>query len=81
MLAERHFTLRAETRVACDGGPYAKLAERIGMLLQRDPCIEHLIINGRKHFMLVRWGRDHVHTLKAQPMSTACFPLAKQRTR
>jgi len=60
------FVLQAKTRMSCDNGKYAELAHRIEMLLQQDECLWHPIINNQQYFMLVCWGRDHVHTLKAQ---------------
>ena len=65
-LGEAALTVRAETRFACDRGPYAALAERIARMLIRDEEHRTLVIRGRLHRMLVTWGRDHVHTLKAQ---------------
>jgi len=66
VLSVKTFTLRAETRLSCNRGPYAELGRRIGMLLQQEEYMWRPIINGKQYFMFVCWGRDHVHTLKAQ---------------
>jgi hypothetical protein len=60
------FTLKPRTRIQCNRGVYAKLAHRVELLLQRNEEQRGLVINGRLYRMLVTWGRDHVHTLKAQ---------------
>lgn len=65
-LAETVFLLTPRTRIACDRGPYAKLAERLEQMLADNNENEPLLIRGRLHRMFVPWGRDHVHTLKAQ---------------
>jgi hypothetical protein len=64
--AHATFVLRAQTRMACDRGPYAALATRIEQFLEQNDERGGVLINGRMHRMLVTWGRDHVHTLKAQ---------------
>lgn len=64
-LAFTRFTLRAETRFACDRGPYAALAGRIAQLLACNAEQKPFLINGKIYRMFVCWGRDHVHTLKA----------------
>jgi len=64
--AQLTFRLQPATQIACDRGPYAKLAARIEQLLQCNSERAPLLINGRLYHMLVTWGRDHVHTLKAQ---------------
>lgn len=65
-LAQLTFRMQPATQITCDRGPYAKLATRLQHLLERNSERAALLINGRLHVMLVPWGRDHVHTLKAQ---------------
>ncbi len=65
-VARLTFRLQPATSITCDRGPYAKLATRVQQLLQRNGERAPLLINGRLYHMLVTWGRDHVHTLKAQ---------------
>ncbi|NLF38815.1 hypothetical protein GX586_05180 [bacterium] len=65
-LASIPFIFMPRTRISCDRGPYAAIAERIKMFLEKYSGVRPLIINGRLYKMLVSWGRDHVHTLKAQ---------------
>ncbi|MGE5557646.1 MAG: hypothetical protein ACM3WV_03430 [Bacillota bacterium] len=60
------FALKPETWIKCNDGPYGDLAERIRMLLEKNAERRPLQINGKLYRMLVTWGRDHVHTLKAQ---------------
>lgn len=60
------FVLRARTHIACNRGPFARLAGRVAQLLECSVEYPRKVINGRLYNMLVCWGRDHVHTLKAQ---------------
>lgn len=66
LLSASTLTLKPATSVQCDCGPYAKLAARIEQMLAHNHENGTLIIRGRMHRMFVPWGRDHVHTLKAQ---------------
>jgi hypothetical protein len=64
-LAEVRFSVRAQTRITCSGGPYGELAERLENLLRSGPGSQRWVLRGRPRRMFVEWGRDHVHTLKA----------------
>ncbi|MCX7847732.1 MAG: hypothetical protein N2595_06875 [bacterium] len=66
LLQQWTFRLQPATHITCDRGPYGQLATRIQHLLELNQEREPLLINGRLYHMLVPWGRDHVHTLKAQ---------------
>lgn len=66
LLSLERFTLQPRTSISCNKGPYAEIAERIKRLLEKYAGVRPLIINDRLYRMLVTWGRDHVHTLKAQ---------------
>ena len=63
-MAKAAFTVRAQTRISCAGGPYGDLAVRVENLL-RDRSATRWILRGKPRLMFVNWGRDHVHTLKA----------------
>ncbi len=60
------FRVLPQTRIHSARKPFGDLARRIQLLMLRDHEQRNLVINGRLHRMLVTWGRDHVHTLKAQ---------------
>ncbi len=65
-LESARFRLQARTEFWCNRGPYAKLANRIRDLMDATASNRNLIINGKLYKMLISWGRDHVHCLKAQ---------------
>jgi hypothetical protein len=65
-LESRRFRLAARTEFWCNRGPYAHLANRIRDLMAQTATNRSLIINGKLYNMLISWGRDHVHCLKAQ---------------
>lgn len=64
-VAATSFRLQSRTEMSCNRGPYAKLPWRIEQLLSKNTEQLTLAIEGRLCRMLVNWGRDHVHTLKA----------------
>ncbi|MEI6035199.1 MAG: hypothetical protein WCS65_13090 [Verrucomicrobiae bacterium] len=64
-LAEVRFSVRARTRISCEGAPYGKLAERLENLLRAAQGNQRWVLRGKPRLMFVDWGRDHVHTLKA----------------
>ena len=66
VIGTQDFRLQPQTRMTCNCGPYAVVAERIKRFLEKYSGVRPLLINGRLYRMLVTWGRDHVHTLKAQ---------------
>ncbi len=59
------FVLQPQTHIACAKGPYARLAERIEHLLRLSEGRSAMWIDGGFYDMLVGWGRDHTHVLKA----------------
>jgi hypothetical protein len=65
LVACASFRVAARTRMWCSNGPYADLAQRVEKMLMKSSG-RPWIINGKVYNMLVSWGRDHVHTLKAQ---------------
>ena len=64
-LAEARFSVGAQTRITCSGGPYGGLAERLENLLRSGLGSQRWVLRGKPRRMFVDWGRDHVHTLKA----------------
>ena len=64
-LAEFPFTLKARTAITCDRGPYGALADRLATLLSTNDEYRNWVIRGKSRYMLVIWGRDHVHTMKS----------------
>ncbi len=65
VLAYGRFDLAAETRLESSQRIYGALAEEIRYMLERAGP-RTVMVKGRPRKMLVTWGRDHVHTLKAQ---------------
>jgi hypothetical protein len=65
-IESRRFQLVPRTEFWCSKGPYARLANRIRDLMDATASNRNLIINGKLYKMLISWGRDHVHCLKAQ---------------
>ncbi|NLF40964.1 hypothetical protein GX586_16090 [bacterium] len=64
-VAKAFITLKPATRLECNRGPYAALAERIARLIEIYQETHWFHINDRIYRMLICWTRDHVHTLKA----------------
>ncbi len=59
------FTLQPKTEISCDKGPYAKLALRLENLIREITEPRSHTVSGKFYNLLVCWGRDHVHVLKA----------------
>lgn len=65
VLAQVLLTLKPQTQLTCNRGPYAHLLTRLTQLIRAENESKPWVINGRSYNMLVCWSRDHVYTLKA----------------